>query len=160
MAVSRYVQTAPLASSSLGKRESCSTADVIALIRQHASQVSEDKVDPKTNEQLKDIQKELAGLGESLQILESKAAKSKQSEPDKLVKNTVSGKTHLVLVEPGIGKQQSDVMTWCGWRFMGTPHELITDTRQGDCGRCFRELRAAKNESASSSGSSGASSSS
>ena len=99
MAVSRYVQTAPLASSSLGKRESCSTADVIALIRQHTAQSSEDKVDPKTNEQLEDIQKKLVGLGESLQILQTKAAKATQSEPDKLVKNTVSGKTHLVLVE-------------------------------------------------------------
>ena len=160
MAVSRYVQTAPLASSSLGKRDSCSTADVIALIRQHSAQALDDRVDPKTTEQLEDIQKKLLGLGESLQVLQTKAAKATQSEPDKFVRNTVSGKTHLVLVEPGIGKQQSDVMTWCGWRFMGAPHELITDAQQGDCRRCFRELRAAKNESASSSGSSGASSSS
>ena len=142
LAVARYVQLAPLAALTGAPQNTCSQAQVIALIREHSKKQRDgESKDPEAEIRLKAIQEELKDLGDAMTILKAKAEGTKEDSKPRLVQNTLSGKIHSILIGPDLPESAT---TWCGWRYLGAAHELVGGGSSGNCKRCFRELRAAR----------------
>ena len=112
------------------------------LIREHSKKQRDgESKDPEAEIRMKAIQEELKDLGDAMTILKAKAEGTKEDSKPRLVQNTLSGKIHSILIGPDLPESAT---TWCGWRYLGAAHELVGDGSSGNCKRCFRELRAAR----------------
>ena len=141
MAITRYVQEAPLAAGILQAPRSTSLEDVSALIRTHVGPSS--SRDVQLEDTIATLTSRLDAIEPNLEALKVKVATVLADTGPRqlsLVQKPASQVFHAILLGPSEGVSTQLCIARCGWSFGLTPHSLVAAAPTGSrrCRRCFR----------------------